>query len=99
MKRRGIDIGSDHECEFNTRRSDVTRAECHSSRLRDATNIDPSSKILGMDVSLPIYVAPAAMAKLGHPLGEINITKAAGKAGIIQGVSNEICVGTDGLCY
>jgi L-lactate dehydrogenase (cytochrome) len=27
------------------------------------------------------------MAKLGHPLGEINITRAAGKAGIIQGVS------------
>ncbi|KAJ9123672.1 hypothetical protein QFC24_003443 [Naganishia onofrii] len=27
------------------------------------------------------------MAKLGHPLGEVNITRAAGKAGIIQGIS------------
>jgi isopentenyl diphosphate isomerase/L-lactate dehydrogenase-like FMN-dependent dehydrogenase len=42
--------------------------------------------MLDMPVTLPIYVAPAAMAKLGHPLGEINITRAAGKAGIIQGV-------------
>lgn len=42
--------------------------------------------MLGMPVALPIYVSPAAMAKLGHPLGEVNITRAAGKAGIIQGV-------------
>lgn len=27
------------------------------------------------------------MAKLGHPDGEINLTKGAGRAGIIQGVS------------
>jgi L-lactate dehydrogenase (cytochrome) len=43
--------------------------------------------MLGMPVSIPVYVSPAAMAKLGHPLGEVNITRAAGKAGIIQGVS------------
>jgi L-lactate dehydrogenase (cytochrome) len=56
--------------------------------LRDVTHIDPSSKMLDMPVTLPIYVAPAAMAKLGHPLGEVNITRAAGKAGIIQGISS-----------
>jgi L-lactate dehydrogenase (cytochrome) len=44
--------------------------------------------MLGMPVSIPVYVSPAAMAKLGHPLGEVNITRAAGKAGIIQGVSS-----------
>ena len=55
--------------------------------LRSARHVDPSSTMLGMPVSLPIYVSPAAMAKLGHPLGEVNITRAAGKAGIIQGVS------------
>ncbi len=27
------------------------------------------------------------MAKLGHPLGEVNITRAAGNVGIIQGIS------------
>ncbi|GHJ85958.1 hypothetical protein NliqN6_2360 [Naganishia liquefaciens] len=55
--------------------------------LRSARHVDPSSTMLGMPVSLPIYVSPAAMAKLGHPLGEVNITRAAGKAGIIQGIS------------
>jgi isopentenyl diphosphate isomerase/L-lactate dehydrogenase-like FMN-dependent dehydrogenase len=42
--------------------------------------------MLGMHVSLPIYISPAAMAKLGHPLGEVNLTRGAGECGIIQGV-------------
>lgn len=33
---------------------------------------------------MPIMISPAAMAKLGHPLGEVNLTKAAGTHGIIQ---------------
>lgn len=37
-------------------------------------------------VSLPIYISPAAMAKLGHPDGELNLTRAAGRMGIVQGV-------------
>jgi L-lactate dehydrogenase (cytochrome) len=51
--------------------------------------------MLGMQVTLPIYVAPAAMAKLGHPDGEVNITKAAGKTGIIQGVSLATVLGRE----
>lgn len=40
-----------------------------------------------IDSELPVYIAPAAMAKLGHPLGEVNLTRAAGECGIIQSVS------------
>ena len=43
--------------------------------------------MLGHHVTLPIYIAPAAMAKLGHPLGEVNLTRGAGECGIVQGVS------------
>lgn len=43
--------------------------------------------MLGHYVSLPVYIAPAAMAKLGHPLGEVNLTRGAGECGIVQGVS------------
>lgn len=39
-----------------------------------------------METSLPIFVSPAAMAGLGHPEGEKNIARGAGKAGIIQAV-------------
>jgi L-lactate dehydrogenase (cytochrome) len=58
------------------------------SRLRDAREKDPSSTMLGHYVTLPVYIAPAAMAKLGHPLGEVNLTRGAGECGIVQGVSS-----------
>jgi len=42
---------------------------------------------MGVQSTLPIFISPAAMAKLGHPLGEVNLTKGAGRCGIVQGVS------------
>jgi len=42
---------------------------------------------MGIDSELPIYIAPAAMAKLGHPMGEVNLARAAGECGIVQSVS------------
>lgn len=40
-----------------------------------------------MPTTMPVFISPAAMAKLGHPLGEVNLTKAAGDSGVIQVVS------------
>lgn len=37
---------------------------------------------------MPVFISPAAMAKLGHPLGEVNLTRAAGESGIVQVVSD-----------
>ncbi|KAI5801971.1 FMN-dependent dehydrogenase-domain-containing protein [Pyronema domesticum] len=56
--------------------------------FRNVTNISLSTTLLGSPSRLPIFVAPAAMARLAHPLGESAIAEAAGKAGIIQCVSN-----------
>lgn len=42
---------------------------------------------MGLKMNLPVFICPAAMAKLGHPLGEVNLTKGAGRCGIVQGVS------------
>ncbi len=55
--------------------------------LRDMSNGSLKTSYLGLPSELPIYIAPAAMAKMGHPLGEVNLTKAAGQHGIIQSVS------------
>jgi L-lactate dehydrogenase (cytochrome) len=43
-----------------------------------------------MPSSLPIFIAPAALARLGHPDGEMNLVRAAGKAGILQGVRHMV---------
>lgn len=55
--------------------------------LRDITQGNLETEVVGTKTALPIFISPAAMAKLGHPLGEVNLTKGAGAAGIVQGVS------------
>ena len=44
----------------------------------------------GLESSLPIFIAPAALARLGHPDGEMNLVRAAGSEGILQGVSGPL---------
>ncbi|KAL1411243.1 hypothetical protein Q8F55_002194 [Vanrija albida] len=55
--------------------------------LRDITQGNLETEVVGVKTALPIFISPAAMAKLGHPLGEVNLTKGAGEAGIVQGIS------------
>ncbi|TXT13764.1 hypothetical protein VHUM_01131 [Vanrija humicola] len=55
--------------------------------LRDITQGDLETTVVGVKTALPVFISPAAMAKLGHPLGEVNLTKGAGAAGIVQGIS------------
>ncbi|PPQ98738.1 hypothetical protein CVT26_010038 [Gymnopilus dilepis] len=56
--------------------------------MRPVAHCDPSTKILGFKSSIPVFVSGAALAKLGHPDGEVNITKGCFKEGIIQMVSS-----------
>ncbi|KAL3481606.1 FMN-dependent dehydrogenase-domain-containing protein [Aspergillus californicus] len=56
--------------------------------LRNVRSVDTKSKILGVDLSFPLFVSPAAMAKLIHPEGECAIARACESRGIMQGVSN-----------
>jgi len=55
--------------------------------LRNVRSVDTRTKILGGDYKLPLFVSPAAMAKLIHPEGECAIARACENKGIIQGVS------------
>lgn len=52
--------------------------------LRDVVQVDYSTKILGQKSSMPVYITATALGKLGHPDGELNLTRAAGKFGVIQ---------------
>ncbi|KAK7054135.1 FMN-dependent dehydrogenase-domain-containing protein [Favolaschia claudopus] len=52
--------------------------------LRDVTNVDWSTTILGHKSSMPVYISATALGKLGHPDGELNLTRAAAKHNIIQ---------------
>ncbi|KAH8894601.1 L-mandelate dehydrogenase [Thozetella sp. PMI_491] len=52
---------------------------------------------VGIPTTLPVFISPAALAKLGHPLGEINLTKAAGDYGIVQAISANASCSVDEL--
>lgn len=54
----------------------------------DCRNCDTSVQVLGYNLKVPIYVSPAAMARLAHPDGEWGIAQACKKFGALQIISN-----------
>ena len=63
------------------------------ARMRKISEISMSTTMFGgLESSLPIFIAPAALARLGHPDGEMNLVRAAGSEGILQGVSAQMAI-------
>lgn len=56
--------------------------------MRAVSKCDPSTTILGYHSAIPVMISGAALARLGHPLGEANLTRGAGSTNIIQMVSS-----------
>ncbi len=91
---------ADDEVTYAQNRAAFQRIVFRPRILRAIGEVDCSVKLIdshgkGYDSSLPVYISPAAMAKLGHPDGELNLTRGAGKAQIIQGISANASVGLD----
>lgn len=57
--------------------------------------MDYSTEILGFKTSMPVYITATALGKLGHPEGEICLTKAAGEHNIIQMIPTLASCGFD----
>lgn len=55
--------------------------------MRNVKTIDQRSSILGHEIQSPLFVSPAAMAKLVHPEGE----KALARACEIEGIMQMVC--------
>lgn len=56
--------------------------------MRKVDKISPRTTILGHDVSFPLMISPAAMARLIHPDGELAIARATKSQSLIQCISN-----------
>jgi isopentenyl diphosphate isomerase/L-lactate dehydrogenase-like FMN-dependent dehydrogenase len=54
----------------------------------DCTRCDISTSLLGYKVGLPLYVSPAAQARLGHPTGEHGIAQGISTFNALQIISN-----------
>lgn len=50
---------------------------------------DTSTTLLGYKLGTPLYVSPAAMARLGHPAGEKGIAEGVSSFGALQIISNQ----------
>jgi L-lactate dehydrogenase (cytochrome) len=50
--------------------------------LRDVSNIDASTMILGQRAPMPLIIAPTGFPRIAHPDGELATAKAAARAGI-----------------
>jgi 4-hydroxymandelate oxidase len=55
--------------------------------LRGVGDADPSVRLLGASLSMPVLVAPWAYQRFAHPDGEIATARAAGRAGTVMCVS------------
>ncbi|KAH8118287.1 FMN-dependent dehydrogenase-domain-containing protein [Phellopilus nigrolimitatus] len=55
--------------------------------LNKVSQISTATSIIGQHCSLPIFIAPAALARLGHRDGEMNFVRAAASEQIAMGMS------------
>ena len=82
-----IDGGADDETNVrgNTHAFDNTRLV--PEYLIDVAKIDTTTKVLGREISMPLFLAPTGMTRLFHHDGETAVSKAAAAAGTYYSLS------------
>lgn len=79
--------GSDHECQSSSMFCLLMIDTARPARMNKVSQISTETTIFGgLASSLPIFICPAALYRLGHPDGEMNAVRAAGQEGIVKSV-------------
>lgn len=68
---------------LQTNRGDWSKVSFRPRILRDVRSVDMRRKVMGHDAELPFFISPAAMAKLGHPDGEMCLSNGASARGVV----------------
>ncbi|OCK84663.1 mitochondrial cytochrome-like protein b2, partial [Lepidopterella palustris CBS 459.81] len=76
---------------------DWSRVTFRPRVLRNVQRVDMRCSILGHSSSLPIFIAPAALARLGHPDGELCLARGAARRNIPYAVSTASSVSAEDL--
>lgn len=82
-----IDGGADDEWTLRNNTSAFDRYELMPQHLRDVSDIDLSTRVLGVDMTMPVFCAPTGMNRLFHHQKEIAVARAAGEAGVLYTLS------------
>ncbi|XP_015602171.1 peroxisomal (S)-2-hydroxy-acid oxidase isoform X2 [Cephus cinctus] len=75
--------GAGDEQTLNLNRNAFKAYRVRPRVLRDVSNRDLCTTVLGMKISMPLGISPTAMQRMAHPDGECASAKAAGAAGTI----------------
>ena len=76
------DGGAGDEVSLVRAREAFARVEFRPRVLRDVSGVDPSTSVLGKQVSLPAVFAPTGFTRMMHHEGEIAVARAAARAGL-----------------
>lgn len=88
---------ADSLASLNTNRVDWSKITFRPRVLRNVARANMKRRVMGHDSSLPIFIAPAARARLGHPDGEKCLADGAAQANIVYCASRVSSVAHDEL--
>jgi L-lactate dehydrogenase (cytochrome) len=82
-----VDGGAGGEVTLRENRAAFERVRFDPRWLSDVSQREIATTVLGERIALPVVLAPAGLARLVHPEGELAAARAAGAAGTIFSVS------------
>ncbi len=82
-----IDGAAEDERTAGRNRSAYQRIEFRPRVLRDVTDVDPSTTLLGRRINMPLVLAPTGFSRIAHSQGELAVARAANRAGITYSLS------------
>ncbi|CBF73650.1 hypothetical protein AN7984.2 [Aspergillus nidulans FGSC A4] len=84
---------ADSLASFHKNLTDWSKIALRPRILRNVSKVSLGRTIMGHRSSLPVFIAPTARAKLGHPDGEVCLARAAARHNILYAVSSYASIG------
>ena len=82
-----IDGGAEDERTMARNSDAFAELEFRPNVLRDVSEIDTSTTLLGKHISLPLVLAPTGYSRIAHSQGELSVARAAARAGLPYSLS------------
>ena len=82
-----IDGAAEDEVTLGRNSDAFRQIEFRPRVLRDVTNIDTSTELLGERIPVPLVLAPTGFSRIAHSQGELAVARAAARAGITYTLS------------
>ena len=82
-----IDGGAEDERTLRGNASSFSRLEWRPRVLRDVSDLDTSTTILGQPLSMPLILAPTGYTRIADSQGELAVARAAERAGVPYALS------------